>query len=182
MVISVSENEWPLTELLYLRAAWQLEVDLPQTMGIVAARHPADPSLVMQWAREWRKALVWAAAERERSRRLNSEPLTAELMNELLLPRWTDADGEPFVEPEELAIWVGSLPTHLANSLAETPERMSVASLRGAWRRGLTTMMVVPLEGVFATTIAPNALLLSTASYWEPEHFRAALEQFDPDS
>ena len=51
-------------------------------------------------------------------------------------------------------------------------------SLVSAWEAGLTKIVIIPCEGVYARKIAPTAMLVTTTTRLDPDAFKSALANF----
>jgi hypothetical protein len=168
MSIRVSDGS-NLLELLWLRhqAVANAEPSLP------AAALPGDPikspdnRLVGLWEKSWKDAL-------EHSRRLQeTDPLAIPDHTDL----WTPPDIAPFAAELGLdasdtdASWRRTLTFHDA-------ERLAVASLRGAWERGLRVVLEVPLGGPYARELSTATLLISSVTRRDVVGYSEALDSF----
>ena len=182
MVLAICPNEHVLGELLFLRATrgWDVASWLPA----------ADPrpmpteagGLSEHWEEWWSAAVAWTAKSDTRGHDLAAvtgpEGITDRTAFELLMPPRLPPDVAASIDREALAAWESGLPEYTGLPLEQTPERRAVAPLAAAWRAGLTTIIVIPVSGEYSATVAANALLVSHATYADPELFAAALLAF----
>ena len=182
MVLAVCPNEHVLDELLFLRATrgWDVAGWLP---AADPRPMPADASgSADHWEEWWRAAVAWTAKSDTRGRDLGAvmgpEGITDRAAFELLMPPQLPPDVAASIDRDALADWESGLPEYTGLPLERTPERLAVVQLAAAWRAGLTTIIVIPVAGEYAATVAANALLLSHATYADPDRFAAALLEF----
>lgn len=178
--VAVRPREMHLLELLYLRSAWVLEVDVPD----VDPRPPRSgfdlpagdrERVTRHWQERWDLAWGWA---------LRSVPLEAavtppvEVAQTLGAAPYWDLEGEFTAPRAGFDAWVertgpiGSRPLH------EIPERRAFDALTEAWERGLRCIFVLPYEGRQVQQQDQRTLTVSTTVREDPSLFRAALESF----
>jgi hypothetical protein len=191
MVLIVTRDESALTELLFIRDSWRLRVDdhLPvsdRLPDLDPAPEPAATtfsdseliSLGIRWSEAWQRAIAWSVDAVARQPKIQAlAPGDTDALLAILPPRWTEALDDERFDQEEWFAWRRRLPPYDPPAFADLPERRSLAALVPAWRRGLETIIVLPLAGPFSRRIAPNALLLSHTTYETPEEFTAALSE-----
>jgi hypothetical protein len=189
MVIASEVNERVLTELLFVRSAWGLDVTSatpeaePAPASTLNLSDTERPGLAAEWVRRWDVAVNWAARSVQRGPKLQQlmsdlDNIDAEALSKLLAPTWAEITEDKRFDHDALIEWQGRLPEYFDLPLSETPERRSLPALVEAWRRGLKTLIVVPVAGDYAEQIGDSAILLSHRSYADPALFAAALAQF----
>jgi hypothetical protein len=189
MLIVSEVNERVLSELLFVRSAWGLDVASatpeaePAPASALNLSDTERPDLAAEWVRRWDAAVDWAAQSFQRGLQIQQlmsdlDNIDAEAMSKLSPPHWSEITEDERFDHDALAEWQGRLPEYVMLPLSETPERRSLPALVEAWRRGLKTLVVVPVAGDYAEQIGDSALLLSHPSYTQPALLAAALAEF----
>ena len=197
MVITVTDDPDSLMELLWVRAAWQLQPsgpDEPPSLAVLPEIAPSAESLRRN-KREWEQAWseLWAAAVEHLAKPPDPDAFEAliatgdgsaerrDLLTALRGPCWRTGTGDkPFDDTYQR--WRRTLTDETIarhqRPLEDDPERRCLDPLVGAWRRGLTTVIAIPCSGTHTRTIGGHALLVARATRNNPERYAEALEHF----
>lgn len=193
MAITVEDHPFPLNLLLFIRQAWQLEVDadIPKLLPLPArgnSKAPDSASLPewgTRWQTAWDRAWTWyqiADSSRPQYPTQESMRQMQETMRQVMQPGqplhpsipplWTadyDWDG---IDQDAFNTWDQSL----APKILTDVERQNLSSLIPAWESGMDTIIVLPYAGYFAQRISRRHLAVSASTRNDPESYRQALQ------
>jgi hypothetical protein len=196
MVLTISDDDDGLAELLWVRAAWGLspDGDPPPAAEGIAEPLPSVESLRRhkgEWERAWTE--LWAArlrhlgTQRDRGlfERMTAAPFGSDerrdLFDELRGPTWRDRFGDAAFD-DRYDEWTSELSRRTVDqarsSLDEQPERVCLSALIPAWERGLTNVVLVPCSGDYTRTVGPNGLCVTRATRLDPDRYERALHSF----
>jgi hypothetical protein len=189
MVIVSEVNERALTELLFVRSAWGLDVASaipeaePAPAPTVNLTDTERSDLAVEWVRRWDVAVDWAAQSFQHGleiQRLTSDlgRVDTEAVLRLAPPTWAEVTEDERFDRDAFVRWQSRLPEHTNLPVSKTPERRNIPALVEAWRHGLKTLVAVPVAGDYAEQIGDNALLFSHTTYADPALFAGALAGF----
>lgn len=185
MVLGIDDTPQPFCDLLFVRQAWGLDIAevpaLEATTRIPAVAPPSRDTddLRRQWRRGWRAgwqkydpptALV-DVPDRATLDRIAATP-DAELDDAFRAEMGPTVAGDDL---DAFNAWQESLrdPHHLP--LEQTPERVSLPALIGAWEHGLKTIVQLPFRDPYAVSRNEQVLVVSRRTRWDPDLFSAAL-------
>jgi hypothetical protein len=185
MVLRIDEPR-ELTSLLFVREAWGLPIDdvpaLDEAPDVGTSARPAgcdEPEVVAGWRVEWARALSMHAPEDrtirapdDRTARLLRELDDDALVAAIAADRLVASRG---IDHPAFEAWHSTLHDEHRAMLAETPERVCLPELVAAWRRGLESIVQLPLAGYFAERIHASTLVVSRTARHDPDMYRRAL-------
>jgi hypothetical protein len=192
MVIRIENDLQQVMDLLWVREAYGLHpvgdappslIDTPERSG-----SPDDvPGGEAAWPGLWQAVLdhaggLDATPLLERLHRTGLDPAErAELLAGLFGPSWRDRFGDAAFDDRYRA-WTErrfrDRTRDHARTLAETPERRSLAALVPAWEAGLVKIVTIPCHGEHTRRIGDATLLMTDATRDDPERYTAALSGF----
>lgn len=185
MLLTLEMNPRPLTELLFAREAWSLAVrsDVPPTDPRVIARMSPPQGLAHgaeHWQNAWDVAVSFVAQADDRRRRLQAVMVDGDLTDAAALAEFVPPVWEPLqrLDSDSVRRWEESLPTYGERALHELPERLSVSVVADAWRRGLTTIAVIPVAGHYSARIGRESLMVSHGTYLDRAAFEESVRAF----
>ncbi len=194
MTITIEDSPEALLELLWVREAWRLAVELDDapppltdTPQFAAGDHDTA-TWATEWAALWTEALTHAANDVDRTliQRLQTTPPGSderrEILAQLVGPTWSERFGfetlgDGFHRWNSRHI-EGVVAGHRQRAVDR--ERACLDALVPAWRAGLTRVVVLPCCGTFTRTIGAHALLVTTETRDDGDRYSTALAQFDP--
>jgi hypothetical protein len=192
MVITVENGDHRILELLWIRAAWQLQSEDPD------APPPLDPQPAMvptmqalrrdkrdwetAWSSLWHTVVAQAAdpARHEAIHRALIDGHRGDRLAGLNEPSWRDRFGsDPF--DDRYQAWASLIRVApQPQRLEDAPERCALDALVPAWQRGLTQVVEIPCSGEHTRTIGQHGLLVTAATRAHPDRYTAALATFSP--
>ncbi|KEP75151.1 hypothetical protein HR12_37940 [Microbacterium sp. SUBG005] len=198
MAISVENRPTAVNELLWVRAAYGLEVegdvppallDTPDAAGrILAAGERARWTAV--WPRLWEAAVRHAARPTDTSAleslvRPNLPPEErAVLLARVAGPSWRDEFGDEVFDDPSFEAWnrrsFEAVSSARPRALDAHPERRVVDALTPAWRRGLRVVVVLACAGAFTRSLGSTGLLVTAGTRSDDATYREALSSFSP--
>lgn len=197
MVITISDDAEALLELLWVRAAWRLQPTGPDIPPAAEGLPdiPASSETLRRSKGHWERAWVdlWPAALDHLATPRDPDALDVlrdaragsaerlELLTALRGPSWRDRFGSvPFDDAyrEWRRVLVQESIASHARPLSENPERVCLDPLVAAWRRGLTTVILIPCVGSHTRTVGEHALLTTRAVRGRPDRYAEALRSF----
>ncbi|PPG51714.1 hypothetical protein C5C24_06545 [Rathayibacter sp. AY2B3] len=172
MSFIVDERPRHLLELLFLRAAWNLETDehFPELLLAVDRVESEIPESEgreewsRRWSQAWRRGTEWYESPSDATtidpaliRSLNTPGAPRHSQHP---PKWSAEWGDEGIDQERMEHWVNrvSRPTPLVPT---SPEYLVVEALEAAWNRGLRGVVVLPFIGEWQTVLSPSRLGLS---------------------
>lgn len=198
MVLTISEDDQGLLDLLWVREAWALSPggDVPPPPEALPAMEPTVESLRRDrtgWEAAWTE--LWSATLEHVAR--PHDPFAMEalratengseerrrLLQKLIGPSWRARFGDgAFVGGYDGWTAAISRLVHAEHrlSLHEHPERHCLDALVPAWERGLTTVVTIPCTGDWTRTIGAHGLCVTRAARTGPDRYRTALAAFAP--
>ena len=166
----------PLVELLFVRAAWGLDVapDIP------AGSPPPDPGASVRperagleglWGALWQQALVW---------RVSWPPSGA-------VPSWVAVYGTDGLDLLQLRLWTRAVRSDLAAAInAQLAEDGGATGLHrrtyhngrieDAAALGVSTVLVLPVSGYYASRPAADTIVLSREAFTDDEQWKRSLD------
>jgi hypothetical protein len=197
MVLTISNDDQSIDELLWVRAAWGLTPrgDAPPPAAGMPEPLPSVERLrrdKREWSEAWLElwsgvlAHVGNGTDHALFDALSAAPLgSAErerLFDELTGPSWRARFGDAafddrFQQWERMIFDENMVESRLP--LDQHPERRCLAALIPAWERGLTVIVVIPCAGDYTRTVGPNALCLTRAARRDPDRYERALASFN---
>jgi len=164
MIIDVPK---PLIELLFVRDVWGLPVgrDLPAAdpqPDRGGSTRPGRPEVVAQWEELWTSALEHLAA-----------PTDDDF--------WGLRYGLEGIDLPSMRAWKNTVTRQIEAVGAEfhhAPETLLRPELTTAERRGLKSLILLPVQGPYARASGADQLLISTTTYLTPAHLRPLIEAF----
>lgn len=184
MQVSVEECWHPLIYLLFVRSAWQLEIDSVPRLDAVpdpgSSQRPENldvDAAVQRWLAEWHRA--WTHFDSARVTVSAPDDATQHLLDTLtddelwqVTSTWPSNFWEAGIDAHAHERWRSSM----AAPLGELPENRVVPALMEAWRAGLTTIIQLPYLGSFAHRINQEHLVVSVSTRHDPDLYSRALE------
>lgn len=183
MVLTIETTSGSLTYLLFVRTAWQLEIDtvpaLESEPSIGDSGRPADRDVDAaraQWLVEWNRA--WTHFEPRRQAITMPDAETQHLLDTL-----TDEELQTAMSTQPSSYWEAGI-DHRAYSawhrllqpaIEDSPENLVLPALIPAWESGLSTIIQLPYRGYFAERINRAHLVVSAATRRDPTLFDRAL-------
>lgn len=183
MVITITDDDPFFIELLFLRAAWHLDIpDVPQldaALAVRAAETPPDSraELERQWLANWQ--LAWqrfddrpgyadGAPEEEGLERLRSY---------LAARFWGSSDDwADEIDRDAFNRWQASVrDDFIKHGGLDSPEHRSLPSLVEAWASGVTGIVQLPFAGPYAKRVGRRHLLVSRTTRMDPALYSEAL-------
>jgi hypothetical protein len=196
MVLRIQDDEQGLLDLLWVRAAWELEPtgDVPPAPVILPVSEPTTQSLRRDkgdWASAWSE-LWWAVLAHlgrpHRSDEFQEMRATGpgseerrRLLKAMMGPSWRDRFGADGFD-DGYDEWVRSISRQRRvgqpRSLEEDPERRNLDATISAWERGLETIVTIPCVGEYNRTISGSGLCVPAATRSDPALYSRALQSF----
>jgi hypothetical protein len=196
MVLTISNDDGGLAELLWVRQAWGLSPrgDVPPPADVMPVPVPSVENLRRdkgEWERAWielwtaRLGHVGKAQNHDLFEAVQAAPLGSverrDLLDELMGPSWRTRFGNAGFD-DGYQQWIrGLFDQNIAESrlsLHQHPERRCLDALIPAWERGLTTVVVVPCSGDYTRTLGSHGLCLTRAARLDPGRYARALRTF----
>ena len=183
MVLTIETVSGPLTYLLFVRTAWQLDIDtvpaLESEPNVGASDRPSDRDVDAaraQWLVEWNRA--WTQFE-SRQRAI----MTPDAEIQHLLDTLTDEELQEALSPQPSDYWDAGIDQKaysawrrlLQPPIDDSPENLVLPALIPAWESGLRTIIQLPYRGYFAERINREHLVVSAATRRDPTLFDRAL-------
>jgi len=198
MTITVDDSPSTLLELLWIREAYHLRIEdehIPPllTEAPAAANGPApteSASAIWEqaWPRLWRAVTQHAGRDQDPGQfeRLqqtaNGSPERLQILHEIVGPSWRDEFGDAVFDDPSYREWSQRGTDRQISAMrqpgAESPEHRDLDALIRAWRSGLTKVVTIPCQGVFAHKITDNALLMTDATRADSSAYQRALNSF----
>ncbi len=184
MQVSVEECWPPLIHLLFVRSAWQLEIDsvprLDSEPDPGSSQRPENldvDSAVQRWLAEWQRAWshfdpasVTVSTPDEATQRLLDTLTDDELWE--ATSTWPSDFWDSGIDRGASERWRASM----AAPTGDLPENRVIGALADAWRAGLTTVIQMPYLGYFAHRINQENLVVSATTRRDADLYSRALE------
>lgn len=196
MVLSINNDDQGLLELLWVREARALRPtgDVPPLIESMPgfspsqnALHGAEHELEQAWIELWSAVLAHAGKQRDEAlfEALQVAPFGSrerlELLNEVFGPSWRDRFGGAVFD-DQYERWVRSVgdETHREQRvpLEQHPERRNLEAVVAAWKRGLSTVVVIPCVGDYTRTVGRHGLCVTRGTRLDPGRYTEALHTF----
>lgn len=186
MAITVEDHPFTLNLLLFIRQAWQLEVDaaIPELLPSPSRGNSTTPDSTSlsewgtRWQTAWDRAWTWyQVADSSRPEYPTQESMRQVIqpgqpLHPSVPPLWTaDYDWEG-IDQDALNTWDQSL----ALKIPTDAERQNLPNLIPAWESGMDTIIVLPYAGYFAQRISRRHLAVSASTRNDPESYGQALQ------
>ncbi|MCU1584243.1 MAG: hypothetical protein JWM49_799 [Microbacteriaceae bacterium] len=187
MIIRVDDDPNNVNELLYIRSAWHLAVDLdipeldpePQPGSSLPPAAATLETWSARWKRAWQRAWDWYgirdAAVRPTSLLLRELTQPDQPLHPAIPPFWSAEYGRDGVDDAALAAWQRQLEPSHHLPFEEEPERRCLPALISAWETGLFTIVTLPYSGYFAHRLSETHLAVSNATRDNESSYTRAL-------
>jgi hypothetical protein len=167
MTVEIDDHDLELLELLFVRAAWALQIpsDAPSARGVPVGSSSAPGAdrddVAFRWASEWAGAVQEAPVHR------NSQ-------------RWHDKYGWGGLDEDAFEHWVADQRAESRElpALDDSPETPVTTQLVAAWERGLRKVTVLPVDGGWSATRGPDELLVGADVRADRVAYGTALDAF----
>lgn len=195
MMITVENNPLALLELLWVREAWDLDLDGdvppllehgPERLGSAEA----PTGWQKAWPELWQGCLSHLTVDtgallQKLQSTADGSPERAKLLGALLGPSWHERFGD-----ESLGAPFNAWQEERRSAQREespvpfdaTPERLSLHALVPAWEAGLIRVVTLPCRGGYTRAVAGSTLILTEKDHQDPSRYAAALSKFAADA
>jgi hypothetical protein len=196
MVLTINNDDQGLLELLWVRDAGALRPsgDVPPPIESTPEFSPSENALrgdkrelEQAWTELWSAVLAHAGKRQDNGlfEKLQAAPFGSrerqELLDEVFGPSWRGRFGDALFD-DEYERWVRSVgdETHREGRLPleQHPERRCLEALVPAWKRGLSTVVVIPCVGDYTRTVGAHGLSVTRGTRSDPDRYAEALRAF----
>ncbi|WP_313813983.1 hypothetical protein [Glutamicibacter sp.] len=189
MVLQLDLMPRPILELLYLRRAWRIAVDidlpgldpLPE-IGASTLPDAADRFLwEVRWKKKWKQA--WSAQTAGQYRVPGTDILACGTGHVQEQEDWTSEFGRAGFDGAALTRWEQKiLGTYERESLRAAHQEQVEPVIIAAWERGLEQVTALPWVGFVSQRLGGSQLVTSLSTLNDAQRFRTALAQWIKDS
>lgn len=198
MTITVENRPTAVNELLWVRAAYGLEVEGDVPPALLDTPDDAGRTLAAgeraRWTAVWPR--LWEAAVRHAARPTDTSTLEslvrpnlpveerAVLLERVAGPSWRDEFGDEVFDDPSFEAWnrrsFEAVSSARPRALDAHPERRAVDALTPAWRRGLGVVVVLACAGAYTRSLGSTGLLVTAGTRRDDAAYREALSSFSP--